>query len=1100
MTGDIQRWLDSLGLAKYGEVFAENEIDFGVLTHLDEDDLKDLGLPMGPRKKLLAAIAELETSAPAAAGPDMVAREAERRQLTVMFVDLVGSTALSERLDPEDLRDVMRRYQDAVAGAVTSYAGHVAKYLGDGVLAYFGWPQAHEDQAERAVRAGLDAVAAVSGLKLQDGVELEARAGIATGQVVIGDLVGEAGRDADAVTGETPNLAARLQDLGAAGQVVVGETTRRLIGDAFELDDLGGRVLKGFAEPIPAWRITGERLTESRFEAAHSAMLTPLVGREHELGLLLDRWARAKSGEGLVVVLSGEAGIGKSRLVQALREAIGAEPHTRLRYQCSPYHANSALYPVIRQLEHAAGFALEDDADARLDKLEAMIAPSEGAARETASLLADLLSLPGATRYGPLEFTPQQRKARTLEALIAELGALAAREPVLFVVEDAHWIDPTTQELMEQTAGRIDTLPVLMVVTHRPDYQPPYAGQPQVSALALNRLGRDQMAEMVRAVAGDESERIIGPVMARAEGIPLFVEELTKSVLEAGLGAAGETIEVPETLQASLLARLDRLGEARELAQIGAVIGREFSHDLLSAVVEGAAGGLAAGLDRLVSSQLVFQRGVAPDASYAFKHALVQDAAYGSLLRGRRQALHRRIAEALERRFPATVASEPEIVAHHYTRAGLTEQAIPHWHRAGERAVAASANAEATHHFERALELLDELPEDEERDRMELPLRLGLASALQRGKGHSDEAIEATLGRALELAERLGDADRTFVAMFGFWRYHMWRSGPVKGGHLGPRLLELAELSGSRADRMIGHYAHGSGLWLMGETVGAREHLQQACTLYEPGLRSALVYRLGHDQGVSSLICLAFVDWMAGYPDTAARTSEDGLALAAEIDDPFSSALANMFGCMIAEFIGDDALAHQRAEIVRELAARHDFPNWAAAADIHLGWGLARGERLDEGLALLRQGIEALEAIRTVLLRPYYLCRMAQTEFQAGEPARAQRTLARAHEMVQATGERFWEPELHRLSGVFAAADGDQVSAGASFERAFETVREMGAKSLELRAATSLAHLWQAQGKTAEARGLLAPVYDWFSEGFGTPDLKDANALLDELS
>ncbi len=1098
MTGDTQRWLDDLGLAKYGEVFAENEIDFGVLTHLDEDDLKDLGLPMGPRKKLLAAIAELGTSAPATAVPDIAVHEAERRQLTVMFVDLVGSTALSGRLDPEDLREVMRRYQDAVAGAVTEYGGHVAKYLGDGVLAFFGWPHAHEDQAERAVRAGLDAVAAVGALTHEGGA-LSARAGIATGQVVVGDLVGAAGRDAEAVSGETPNLAARLQDVVGASEVAVGDTTRRLIGETFELEDLGAQTLKGFAEPVPVWRAVREAAAESRFEAAHGTALTRFIGREHELGLLLERWARAKSGEGQVVVLSGEAGIGKSRLVQALREAIAAEPHTRLRYQCSPYHANSALYPVMRQLERAAGFAPEDNDAAKLDKLEAMIAGPDAPAAETASLFADLLSLSGEARYGLLELTPQQRKARTLEALIAELRTLAAREPVLFVVEDAHWIDPTTQELMEQTVGRIDTMPVLMVATHRPEYQPPFAGQTQVSALALNRLGRDQVAEMVRALAGDEAERLVGPVMARAEGIPLFVEELTKSVLEAGIGAAGEVMEVPETLQASLLARLDRLGEVKELAQIGAVIGREFSHDLLSAVVKGPADELAAGLDRLVGSQLLLQRSVAPDASYTFKHALVQDAAYDSLLRGRRQALHRRIAEVLEARFPTIAASEPEIVAHHYTRAGLTEQAIPHWRRAGERAVAASANAEATHHFERALELLADLEEDERRDQIELPLRLGLASALQRGKGHSDEAVETSFVRALELAERLGDADRTFVAMFGFWRYHMWRSGPVKGGHLGPRLLELGERSGSRADRMIGHYAHGSGLWVKGDMVGAREHVQQACALYEPGLRSALVYRLGHDQGVSSLNVLAIIDWLAGYPDTAARTSEDGLALAAEIDDPFSSALANMFGCMVAEFIGDDAPARRRAEIVRELAARHDFPNWAAAADIHLGWGLAREERFDEGLALLRQGIDALEAIKTVLLRPHYLCRLARTEFQAGEPARAQRTLARAHELVQATGERFWEPEMHRLGGVFAAADGDQASAGASFERSLETAREMGAKSLELRAATSLARLLNDQGRAADARDLLAPVYGWFTEGFDTPDLKDAKALLDEL-
>ena len=651
MAEDLGRWLEELGLGKYTAAFAQNAVDANVLPDLTGDDLKDIGVTaVGDRRKLLRAIASLaedgDDPAPATrdaqtGSADRVASAAaERRQLTIMFCDLVGSTELSHRLDPEDLREVMRRYQDAVARAVTTYAGHVAKYLGDGVLAYFGWPQAHEDQAERAVRAALDAVAAVSGLQLGSGVELRARAGIATGQVVIGDLVGEAGRDADAVSGETPNLAARLQGIAEPGQIAVGETTRRLIGDAFELEDLGARELKGFPEPVPAWRVVGERAVGSRFEAAHSDRLTTFVGREHEIGLLLNRWEQAKQGEGQVVLLSGEAGIGKSRISQALRERAAKDPHTRLRYQCSPYHDSTALYPFISQLERAAAFASNDTPEAKLDKLEALLSQATDAVDAAAPLFASLLSVAAGDRYPRLEMTPQQQKERTLEALLDQLLGLAAQQPVCLIFEDAHWVDPTSLEVLGQVIGRVQGVRVLVVITYRPEFSPPWRGYSHITSLALNRLGREQCAAIVGYVTGNKAlpDEVLSQILAKTDGFPLFVEELTKTVLESGLlKDVGDSYElagplsslaIPSTLQDSLMARLDRLAPVKDVAQLGAAIGREFSYSLLAAVSPLSDADLHNALDQLVESGLVQRRGAGIEATYIFKHALVRDVAY----------------------------------------------------------------------------------------------------------------------------------------------------------------------------------------------------------------------------------------------------------------------------------------------------------------------------------------------------------------------------------------------------------------------------------------------------------------------------------------
>ncbi|MEE8247047.1 MAG: adenylate/guanylate cyclase domain-containing protein, partial [Alphaproteobacteria bacterium] len=670
MAEDVAEWLQDLGLGKYAEVFADNEIGFTALPHLSEDDLKELGLPMGPRKVLLDALSRLSPSEHATLGTVPPARaaapaDAERRQLTVMFCDLEGSTALSQRLDPEDLRDLMRRYQDAVAGAVSRHAGYVAKYLGDGVLVYFGWPEAHEDQAESGLRAGLDAVEAVAGVALAGGEPLAARVGIATGEVVIGDIVGTESAQTEAVIGETPNLAARLQEVAAAGQVVIDQATRRLIGAGFELEDLGAHDLKGFADPVAVWRVKGERATESRFAAARGRNGSIFVGREDELALLSRRWERAKAGEGQVALISGEPGIGKSRLGESFNQRLEDEQFIRLRYQCSPLHTNSAFYPFVQQLSRAGGLAPGDTPAQGLGKLEALFAKTAGDAAEVAATMATMMSIPLDNGAGAEGLSPQQQKQRIFEALYAQLAATSRERPVLAMFEDLQWIDPSSQELLEQTVGRLEDLPVLMLLTHRPEYEAPWVGEANVATITLNRLDGRQSAALVADVASAPLDQaLLDEIVARSDGVPLFVEELTKNIVEAqSAGTPVAASAIPATLQDILTARLDRLGEARDIAQIGAVAGRTFSYALLAASALLPEAQLVAGLQELEASGLIYRRGTVPDAVYSFKHALIQDAAYESLLKRRRRELHGKIAETLIAHFPERAEQEPQVMA-----------------------------------------------------------------------------------------------------------------------------------------------------------------------------------------------------------------------------------------------------------------------------------------------------------------------------------------------------------------------------------------------------------------------------------------------------
>jgi class 3 adenylate cyclase/predicted ATPase len=755
----IADWLKTLGMSEYAQRFAENGIDISVLRHLTDQDLKDVGVLLGHRRKMLAAITELtgadETSLQPRSTEPKPQDTAERRQVTVMFSDLVGSTGMSARMDPEDLREVIAAYQKSVAETVQRFGGFVAKYMGDGVLIYFGYPQAHEDDAERAVRAGLAVVTAINALKST--VPLQTRVGVATGLVVVGDLIGSGEAQERGIVGETPNLTARLQGIAEPNMVVIAESTQKLLGNLFELQDLGAKDLKGIAGPVRAFAALRASSVEGRFEALHATGLTDLVGREEEFELLLRRWSRAKAGEGQVVLLSGEAGIGKSRLTAALLERLAGEPHTRLRYFCSPQYTDSAFYPIIGQMERAAGLAHDDTAQAKLDKLDAVLAQTS-TSKQDAALFAELLSLPNDGRWPTAEMPPQQRRQKTLEALSSQMEALSRQTPVLMIFEDAHWTDPTSLEAFGRALDRVRTLRVLLIVTYRPEFEPPWIGRPHVTPLTINRLAQRDIDAMIDRVVGNKQlpASIRQDIIERTDGIPLFVEEMTKAVLEAeSEGDARQTaaavpspaLAVPASLHASLMARLDRLGPAKEVAQFGAAIGREFSHALLAAVVRKPEAEMATALDRLIAAGLLFRQGVPPHATYLFKHALVQDAAYGMLLREPRRALHARIAETLEGRFADIAETQPELLARHCTEAGLIEKAAGLWGKAGQRSLARIALVEGAEQLKRALDQIATLPATPALRREEIKLEVAFANVLALtgdlvdGKEHYDRAL-----------------------------------------------------------------------------------------------------------------------------------------------------------------------------------------------------------------------------------------------------------------------------------------------------------------------------------------------------------------------
>ena len=927
MTG-IAEWLASIGLGEYSQCFAENAIDLSVVPDLTEQDLKDLGVFLGHRRKMLRAIADMKGSVLATPLPGlkpMPRTDAERRQLTIMCCDLVRSSELAVRLDPEDLRRVIGAYHTCIKEIIARYQGTIARYMGDGVLAYFGYPQAHEDAAEQATRAGLALVEAVAGVQTDIGTELHVRVGIATGTVVVGDLIGEDAAREEAVVGETPNLAARLQAQAEPDTVLIAGTTRSLLGELFEYRMLGKVPIKGFGDPVPVWQVTGASAVDSRFEALHGTNLTPLVGREPEIALLLERWERAKEGEGQVVLLSGEPGIGKSRIVQELRGRLSDELYTRVSHYCSPYHTSSPLYPVIALFERAAGFDRTDTADAKLDKLEALLAPSATDVQEATRLLAAVLAIPADHRYPPLALTPQRQKQRTLELLVEQLAGLAGQRPVLAVYEDAHWIDPSTFELLGLVIQRVQRLPALVLITFRPQFVPPWTSHAHVTRLSLSRLTRRHGSDIALRVTGGRvlPAEVLEQIVSRTDGVPLFIEELTKAVVESGLlQDAGGRLEltgplppraIPTTLYDSLMARLDRFAPVKEVAQIGAVFGREFSYQLLAAVIDIPAAQLDQALGQLVASELVFQRGTPPEAMYSFKHALVQDTAYQSLLRSKRHQLHAKIARMMEERFPEIAEARPELLAHHFTEAGLASQAIVYRQRAGERDLERSAYAEAISQLKQGLELLEALPDRPDRVRQELSLRLALGSALTATRGYADPEVGDAYLQARELCRELGEAPpQLFPALHGLYRFYHVRGQLQAAREPGEQLLKMAVSVQDSGLFVEAHRALGVPLFWLGDVTPALENLEQGARLYRAQKHRSHASMFGTDPGVVCLSYGALALWHLGHPEQAYNRSCEALALARNSISP-PQPRAGLGLCGLAASVSTRASGRTRA-------------------------------------------------------------------------------------------------------------------------------------------------------------------------------------------
>jgi predicted ATPase len=945
-------------------------------------------------------------------------------------------------------------------------------------------------------------------------VQLAVRLGVHTGLVVVGE-VGGGTRQEQLALGETPNIAARLQGLAAPNTLVISAATFQLLGGFFACQPLGTRLVKGISQPLAVYRVLYESMARSRLEAAGSMGLTPLVGREQEVRLLLERWAQVKDGSGQVVLLSGEAGIGKSRLVQALKEQLASEPQAWLTpCQCSPYYQHTALYPLIDLLEQVAlRFEREETPAQKLSKLEGLLVQHGLTLAEAVPLFAALLSLPLPAGYASLMWSPEQQKQRTLQALLTILLRIAAQQPVLFVMEDLHWVDPSTLELLSLLIDQGPTTRILALLTFRPDFSPPWIGRSHLTQVTVNRLPRQQAVEVIRQVAHgkDLPPEVVEQIVAKTDGVPLFVEELTKMVLESGLLQECEgryellgplpPLAIPATLHDSLMARLDRLATVKGLAQLGATLGREFSYALLQAVSPWDERTLQRGLQQLVEAEFLYQRGLPPQATYLFKHALIQEAAYQSLLKSTRQQYHQRIAQMLEERFPDMVETQPELLAHHYTEAGLTDQAVDYWLRAGQRASERSANQEAISHLTTGLALLRSLPPTPARTQQELPLHLALGSSLLATKGFAASEIEQTYSRAHYLCQHLEEPHKLFPALRGLWNYYNVRAEYQTSHGLSEQLLALARQVQDPAMLVAAHHALGATLFSLGAVAPAHTHCAQGIELYDPQQYRAYVFLYGVDSGVVCHRYAAWALWYLGYPDQGLARNYEAVTLAQQNAHPFSLGFALSGSAVFHQFRREVQATQESTEAAVCLAKEQGFPLWVAYGAITCGWALAQQGKAQGGIEKIREGLAACRAIGAAILQPYFLALLAETHSALGQPAAGLTVLMEALTLVGNTGERWYEAELYRLKGelLLAQSPHQHTDAETCFHQALDIARQQQAKSLELRAAMSLARLWQQQGKRVDARALLAPIYDWFSEGFDTADLQEARALLEEL-
>jgi class 3 adenylate cyclase/predicted ATPase len=1046
--------------------------------------------------------------------------EAERRQVTVMFCDLVRSTELAGQLDPEELRDLLRAYQDAADEIVRRFGGVIARYVGDGLLIYFGYPHAHEDDAERAVRAGLGIVGAVRDLHgrlqatltpLRD-IPLQVRIGLHTGLAVMGTIGDSTHRDDMTAVGETPSVAARVQGCADPDTVLLTEPTHRLLRGTFACAPLGPRAFEGITAPVALYRVARESEATEPHQGIGGAWSTPLVGREREVGLLLERWAQVKEGVGQIALITGEAGIGKSRLKHSLTTHVLSEPHLLLEARCSPYHQHSALYPLTELLARALGIARHQSVDERLTQLERTLSRAGLSPADVVPFLAPLLSLPlPETRYAPLALSPERHRQRTLETAVALVLGLSTQQPVLVIVEDLHWVDPSTLEWVTRLVEQAPTARLFALLTARPDFSPPWGARAHVAALTLGRLRRTQIEHLILGIAGSKMlpPQVIEQVATKTDGVPLFVEELTKMVLESGLlreeadryelVGSLPPLAIPATLQDSLMARLDRLATVKVVAQMGATIGRAFPYALLQAVAALDEDTLRAELGKLVEAELLYQRGVPPRAIYTFKHALIQDAAYQTLLKSTRPQYHRRIAQALEARFPELVETQPELLAHHYTEAGLGTEALPYWQRAGEKAAARSAYPEAIAHLTRALDLLDALPQGPARVQREITLRLARGASLMAARGYASPEVELEYGRARALCRHVEDSPFLFRVLGGLHVFYLARGELETARQFAQQCMTLAERGGDtthvvRSSTMLGQV----GLHL-GDVSLTREHLARGISLYRAGR-----YRpraAGQDPIVVSLSYDAWCLWFVGFPDRASELSREALALAHERAQPYELAGALLFAALFDELRREGAAIGERADALIALASEQGYPTWLAFGLLMSGWAQVDQGLVTPGIAQMRRGLAAMRSTGFRTGWPYHLALMAKACARLGDVDEALDLQAEAIAAAHGTGEHCWDAELCRIEGDLRLQQAvpDRTQAEASFRRAIEAARRSHTKAWELRAVTSLARLLRDGDHRAEGRRRLADVYAWFTEGFETHDLREARALLDGL-
>lgn len=1104
---DIAQWLESIGLGEYTQRFAENAIDHSILRDLTHQDLKDLGILLGHRRKILRAIAELGETIPiaptwSATVPEVEhSDEAERRHLTVMFCDLVGSTALSTRLDPEDMWRVVASYHACVGNVISRYKGMVARYMGDGVLAYFGFPYVQEDFAAQAVRAALEIVDAVANLRMQ------ARLGIATGTVVVSELLINETPAEQAIVGETPNLAARLQTLADPGTVVICPSTRRLTAGYFNYRDLGPLSLKGFAEPISASQVLGTSGVESRFEAMHTYKLPPLFGRDEEIDLLFRRWRQAIQKEGRVVVLTGEPGIGKSHIAMALDERLQGKSHITLRFFCAEHHANSALFPFISQLERAARFKRADSPAEKLSKLNALLAQSTDDP-EHAAVLAGLFALPADDRFGIKGLTPQTRKKKIFTALLAQLDGLAARQPVLLIFEDVQWIDPTSLELLAAIVEHVPQLRALLLVTARPEFVQPWPSYPHLTTITLTRLSRRDGTALVQQVTRGKAlpKEVMDRILAHTDGVPLFIEELTKMVLESGLlreqdgkyvlEGPLQPLAIPTTLQASLTTRLDRLPAAREVAQISAVVGREFQYELLRAVAGLPRQKLDDALEQLVRSELVFRRGDITHAVYTFKHALVRDTAYAGLLKSRRLQLHAAIAKTLEQQFPDIVMLHPEIVAYHYGEARSYEKALHYWYEAGKQSSARSAYNEAVGHLEEGLKQVHHIDDPMLRNKSELLLQTSLGNSLRAIKGWSTNRVKDAYTRALQLCKESGLNEYTFPATFGLWTWNFVRPLLGEAQSLAEGLLNTAENENNLIFKVLAHEALGFTFFAQGKFAAAHAELETSIGLCEEGEVAAYLDLSAQDPRVHVRSYDGMALWMLGYPDQALQVCAEACRYADA--SPFSNAMARTIGLRVHQLRGEVDLVANQVNAIIAFCEKHEFVHYLAMALILRGWASAQQGEFQKGIAEIQDGFEKERATGDLLYESYTLGLLADACIKNERYSQAFDFLKQAQlRLEEENSECFFAAEIYRLLGeTYLRSRHDLNQAKNFFYRGLKVAREQKAKSFELRLCVSMCDLCELEPNAAEYRSQLAAVYGSFSEGFDTMDLIKAKARL----